>query len=289
MTADYIAAIDQGTTSTRAIVFDHCGQRRLRRPDRARADLPEGRLGRARRASRSGTTPARSSAARWPRPTSTRATSPRSASPTSARPPSCGTRPPASRSTTPSSGRTPARRRSVDELGRRRRRRPVQGEGRAAAGHLLLRPQGPLDPRQRRGRAREGRGRRPAVRQHRHLGAVEPHRRRRRRRARHRRHQRLAHHADGPATLAWDEDDRRRHGHPAVDAARDPLVVGGVRRRASPACSPACRSRASSATSRRRPSARPASRSARPRTPTAPATSCCSTPARSRSRSRTAC
>ena len=46
------------------------------------------------------------------------------------------------------------------------------------------------------------------------------------------------------------------------------------------------RSPASSATSRRPRSGRPASRSARPRTPTAPATSCCSTPARSRSPSK---
>ncbi len=35
-----------------------------------------------------------------------------------------------------------------------RRRRAVQGQGRAAAGHLLLGPEGPLDPRQRRRRAR---------------------------------------------------------------------------------------------------------------------------------------
>ena len=42
----------------------------------------------------------------------------------------------------------------------------------------------------------------------------------------------------------------------------------------------ACRSRASPATSRPRCSARPASRRASPRTPTAPAASCCSTPAR---------
>ena len=42
-----------------------------------------------------------------------------------------------------------------------------------------------------------------------------------------------------------------------------------------------CRSPACSATSRRPPSGRSASSPARPRTPTAPATSCCSTPARS--------
>ena len=46
--ADYVLAIDQGTTSTRAIVFDHAGKVVVDRPARARADLPEGRMGRAR-------------------------------------------------------------------------------------------------------------------------------------------------------------------------------------------------------------------------------------------------
>ena len=67
-----------------------------------------------------------------------------------------------------------------------------------AARHLLLRHEDRLDPRERRGRAREGRGRRPALRHHRHLGALEPHRRRRRRRARHRRHERQPHDVHGP-------------------------------------------------------------------------------------------
>src|SRR5664280_985506 len=52
---------------------------------------------------------------------------------------------------------------------------------------------------------------------------------------------------------------------------------------------PASRSPASSETSRPRRSARRASRSATRRTPTAPATSCCSTPGLCRSRRRTAC
>ena len=54
-----------------------------------------------------------------------------------------------------------------------RRGRPVQGQGRAAAGHLLLGPEGALDPRQRRRRAGEGRGRQPGLRQHGHLGHLE--------------------------------------------------------------------------------------------------------------------
>ena len=102
-------------------------------------------------------------------------------------------------------------------------------EGRPAAGHLLLRPEGQVDPRQRRGRPRQGGGRRPGVRQHRLVGAVEHDRRRRRRRARHRPHQRVAHHADEPRHADVERGHRRRHGHPAVDAARDQVVVRGVR------------------------------------------------------------
>jgi glycerol kinase len=41
----YVIAIDQGTTSSRAIVFDQSGQHRVHWPDGARADLPAGRLG----------------------------------------------------------------------------------------------------------------------------------------------------------------------------------------------------------------------------------------------------
>ena len=47
--ADYIGAIDQGTTSSRFIVFDRDGRIVAVRPARARADHPEGGLGRARR------------------------------------------------------------------------------------------------------------------------------------------------------------------------------------------------------------------------------------------------
>ena len=47
----------------------------------------------------------------------------------------------------------------VAELARVGRERQVQGDLRSPAGHLLLRPQGEVDPRQRRGCPREGRGR----------------------------------------------------------------------------------------------------------------------------------
>ncbi len=46
--AKYAAALDQGTTSTRCMIFDHGGEVVSRRPEGARADLPEAGLGRAR-------------------------------------------------------------------------------------------------------------------------------------------------------------------------------------------------------------------------------------------------
>ena len=70
------------------------------------------------------------------------------------------------------------------------------------------------------------------------------------------------HHADGPRHAELGRGHRRGHGHPAVDAARDPVVVGGLRQRSrARRAAPASRSPASSATSRRPPSARPASSS----------------------------
>ena len=107
----------------------------------------------------------------------------------------------------------------------RRRRRAVQGQGRPAAGHLLLRAEGRLDPRQRRGRPGEGRGRRPGVRQHGHLADLEHDRRPRGRPAHHRPDQRLAHHADGPRHAVLGRGHRRGDGDPAVDAAGDPVVA----------------------------------------------------------------
>ena len=86
-----------------------------------------------------------------------------------------------------------ARRRAVG----RRRPGPVPRPGRSAAGDLLLGAEGPLDPRQRRRRAGEGRGRRSGVRQHGHLVHLEPDRRHQRRPAHHRRDERQPHDADG--------------------------------------------------------------------------------------------
>ena len=110
----FVLALDQGTTSSRAIVFDRSG--RVGRDGAAGvpADLSRSRARRAR--SRGDlVVAAADGAARRSRKRRHHAppTSPRSASPTSARRRSSGRRPPASRSPTPSSGRAASPRRSA--------------------------------------------------------------------------------------------------------------------------------------------------------------------------------
>ena len=111
----HLLAIDQGTTSTRAFLFDAALVAGRLRAARVSADLSAARLGRARSAGdldHVGRDRARRDGERRRRrPRMSR----RSASPTSARPRSSGTARPASRSTMRSSGRiaarmTPARR-----------------------------------------------------------------------------------------------------------------------------------------------------------------------------------
>ena len=58
--ADFVGAIDQGTTSTRFMIFDHDGNEVGHPPARARADPAAGRLGRAQPGRRSGSAPRRS-------------------------------------------------------------------------------------------------------------------------------------------------------------------------------------------------------------------------------------
>ena len=149
-----------------------------------------------------------------------------------------------------------------------------------AAGHLLLRRQAALDAGDVDGAARRRRARASAL-----FGTMDTWllwnlTGGTGRRPRHRRHQRQPHHADGLATLDWDDEllraVRRARGDAPGDRAslaRAPTATAAAGRSAG------CRSPASWATSRRPWSARRASRPARPRTPTAPATSCCSTPA----------
>ena len=91
------------------------------------------------------------------------------ASPTSARPPSSGTAAPAAplqRHRLAGHPHRPHRR----DAGARRRGRRDPTQGRAAARHLLLRRQDPVDPGERRRRTGGGRARRRALRQHRHAG-----------------------------------------------------------------------------------------------------------------------
>ncbi len=113
----------------------------------------------------------------------------------------------------------------------RQGRRPgsLPAEDRPAAGHLLLRPQGQVDPRQRRGRPRQGRGGRPAVRQHRHLVHLEPDRRRQRRRARHGRDECQPHAHVQLHHARLGSRDHRAHGRPGVHAPGDQGLVRGLR------------------------------------------------------------
>ena len=111
----------------------------------------------------------------------------RSASPTSARRRWCGTATPASRCYNAIVWQDTRTDKLVDEFSRDGGQDRFQEQVGPAAGDLLLGPEDPLDPRQRRRRARAGRVRRPAVRQHGHLVHLEPHRRHRRRPAHHRR------------------------------------------------------------------------------------------------------
>ena len=104
----FVLALDQGTTSSRAIVFDHAGAIRGVAQKEFRADFPAARLGRARPDRDLGDAVGRGRRGAGQAPASGPATSPRSASPTSARRRCCGTAPPASRSPTRSSGRTAA-------------------------------------------------------------------------------------------------------------------------------------------------------------------------------------
>ena len=156
---DHVLALDQGTTSSRAIVFDHDGRPVATAQHEFRQIFPQPGLGGARprgdlddpdrdrgRSPRAGLAAA---AATWRR----------SASPTSARPRSCGTARPAGPWPTPSSGRTGAPPPFCDRL----RAEGVEDMVRERTGLVLdayfSATKIALDPRQRAGRARPRRGR----------------------------------------------------------------------------------------------------------------------------------
>ena len=172
MSEQYVAAIDQGTTSTRCMIFNQAGRvvdvdQKEHEQIFPRAGWVEHNADRDLEQHPRGRRPARSR-----RPTSRQGHRRGRASRTSARPRWCGTGPPASRSTTPSSGRTPAPTPSAKQLGDlgggAERYKDKVGLPLAT---YFSGPKVALDPRQRRRRPGEGRGRRPGVRQHGHLGA----------------------------------------------------------------------------------------------------------------------
>ena len=109
--------------------------------------------------------------------------------------------------------------------------------------------------------------------------------------AHHRRHQRQPHDADGPRDARLGRRDRSTRSASRVDAARDHGLERGLRRGAARAARSQGVPIAGNLGDQQAAHVRPdlLRRRARPRTPTAPATSCCSTPARRRSRPRTAC
>ena len=271
----FVLALDQGTTSSRAIVFDESGTVRVDRAARVPADLSAARLGRARRggdlahAARGRARGARQRAHRRPRPRR------RSASRTSARRRSLWDR----RTGAPLANAIVWQdRRTADALRRACKRDGARaagrGEDRARARPLLLRRPSSRGCSTRPGRAPARGARRARLRHDRHLA----------RRGSSRRPRCTSPiRPNASRTLLfdidagrWDEELLALFRRPARAAARGAAVERRVRR-SRPRRSSARRSRspASPATSRPRSSARRASRRAWRRTPTAPAASCC--------------
>ena len=218
MSEQYVAAIDQGTTSSRCIVFDRAARIVVGRPEGAPQIFPRPGWvehdadeiwrnvagGRARRA-RQRRSCGRSDlvGARHHQPARDDAC--------------CGTARPASRCTTRSSGRTRAPTSSCASWAAT----PARTASATAAG-CRWPPTSPgpklrwlLDTRA--GPARARRGRRGAVRDDGLLADLEPHRP-----PRHRRHQRQPDHADEPRHARLGRRAARRDRRAAGDAARDP-------------------------------------------------------------------
>ena len=123
-------------------------------------------------------------------------------------------------------------------------------------------------------RALAGAGRR-AVRNHRHVPGLAAHRRAARRPARHRCDQRQPHPADAPRHARLGRRAARRLRHPACDAAGDPLEQRALRHGDRRSASTACRSPGILGDQQAALVGQTCFRPARPRTPTAPAASCC--------------
>ena len=262
--ARYVGALDQGTTSTRFMVFDQRRQRDRPPPARTPADPAAARLGRARSA-RDRRAQRRGDRARDAQRQHHRgAISPPSASPTSARRPSSGTRRPGKPWYNAIVWQDTRTDRIINALDRSAQAQIDPLAHRAAARDLFLRREDPVDPRQRPRRARRGGARRGGLRQPRHVGDLEPDRRQGRRRARHRRHQRQPDDADGPRRRCeWDDellrDLRRSRARCCPRSRRRPTARRSASRDATGRSAARCRSPATSAISRPRPSARSAS------------------------------
>ncbi len=273
----FVLALDQGTTSSRAIVFDHAGSIRAVAQQEFTQHLPATGLGRARsdrdlgdavgRAGRG----ARQGRASVPRDlaaigiTNQRETT------------VLWERASGQPSRTRSSGRTGAPRGMCDALRAAGHGGSFAAQDRAGARRLFLGHQAQMAARQRPRRARARDARRARLRHRRFLAGLASARAARRmsptRRMRAARCCSTSIAASG-TTSCWRCSTFRAR------AARRRRLVGRVRR-CRAATAHRSRSPASPATSRRRCSARPASSPGSRRTPTAPAASCCSTPARS--------
>ena len=220
--ADFVGAVDQGTTSTRFMVFDHDGNEVGRHQLEHEQILP--------RAGWVEHDPLEI----WERTQTVIGVASRSAGLPGDRPRRArhhqparddgrlGPAAPAARSTTPSSGRTPAPTRSP-------RRWTPTGAATSSGSKAGLPPATYFSAGKVQWMLEHVDGLREAAERGDALfgttdtvGRLEPHRRPRRRRARHRRHQRQPHHADGPADARLGRRAARLLRHPPLDAADDP-------------------------------------------------------------------
>ena len=175
--ADYVGAIDQGTTSTRFMIFDHGGNVVGFDQKEHEQIYPEARLGRARPEGDLEAHAGGDRRARCRRPAS-QASDLAAVGITNQRETTVvwdrKTGKPVYNAIVWQDTRTDRHRQRVSADGGQDRFRDKTGLPLAT---YFSGTEGQVDPRQRRRRARQGRGRRPAVRQHRHLGDLEPHRR----------------------------------------------------------------------------------------------------------------
>ena len=286
-----VAAIDQGTTSSRCILFDRAGRSGRQPPAGARPDHAATRLGRARRRrdprARADLRPGRAARHRRRRARARRGRHQRPARDDRRLVATRPGRPVAQRDRLaghPDRGRRASACAAGDPRGMDRFRAltglPISTYSSALKLAWILDDGGP----ERRAAAE---ARRPAASGPStrwliwHLtGGAE------RRRPRDRRDERVADDADGPRDRSPGSPELLDAiGVPAAMLPEIRSLVRGLRDWASGTW-PACRSRAISATSRRRCSARPASRRARSSAPTAPAVSCSCTRASGRSTRR---